>query len=209
MDIIPGLDLDHDMYELAAAGIAEHAPDLDRLTWERFTDPHDWLLIPDLDGEISKAELTLKVVPDQTPVPGFVGDRKLNVWFRPDIRGGAEEQIPHNHRWSVFHSHLLRGAYSELRYRRASIDPETGTADVVIEPSALHATPEVNAVAHDVFHEVDWCEPGTMSLMVCGPGRFGDWCHLDVATGQTRHDQPVASFNAAFAALNPHRPDLH
>lgn len=200
VEVLPGLTLDHDMYELAAAGVAEHAPHLGPLTWERFTDPRDWLLIPDLDGEISKAELTLEV--------GVSSTVKLNEWFRPDVRGGAEEQIPHNHRWQVFHGHLLRGAYSELRYHRLDPDPETGRAEVVCVPSA-HTSPEVNSVGHDVFHEVDSCEPGTLSLMVCGPGEFGDWCHLDVATGRLRREQPVASFNTMFAALNPHRPDLH
>lgn len=31
-----------------------------------------------------------------------------------------------------------------------------------------------------------------------------DWGHLDIATGRVRRDQPVAGFEAMFAALNPH-----
>lgn len=198
VEVIQGLILDEAMYEAAAAGVAEHAPHVGPLTRERFVDPAGWLNIPDLDGEISKSELTLLVGVDATV--------KLNVWFRPDVRGGDEDQIPHNHRWEIFHGHLLRGAYSEIRFRRANIDPETGRADVVFEPRVTHASPGANAVEHDVWHEVvEVHEPGTMSLMVCGRGEFGNWSHLDVSTGKTRRDQPVAGFNDMLAALNPHR----
>lgn len=200
LEVIPGLTLTDSMYELAAAGVAEHAPHIRPLSREQFDDPAGWLNIPDLDGEISKSELTLLVGVDATV--------KLNIWFRPDIRGGAEEQVPHNHRWNSFRGHILRGAYSELRFRRENVDPETDRADVIFEPRVMHASPDANEVAHDVWHEVDWCEPGTMSLMVCGYGEFGNWGHLDLSSGKRRKDQPVAGFNDMLAALNPHRPDL-
>lgn len=150
-----------------------------------------------MDGEISKSELTLLVGEDATV--------KLNLWFRPDIRGGAEEQVPHNHRWNSFRGHILYGAYSEHRYTRSNVDPVTDHADVSVETSVMHSSPDANEVPHEVWHEVDWCEPGTMSLMVCGYGKFGNWGHLDVTTGVRRKDQPVAGFENMFKRLNPHK----
>lgn len=196
MEIIPGLVLDDIDYELAAAGVAEYAPHLAPLTRERFLDPTGWRNIPNLSGEISRSELTLLTGVDATV--------KLNRWVRPDIRGGDEDQIPHNHRWDIFYGHLLRGAYSEVRFRRADIDPETGHAEVIFEPRITHASPGINAVPHDVWHEVVAVDPGTLSLMVCGRGEFGNWSHLDVDSGQLIHEQPVKEFDAMFAALNPH-----
>ncbi|MET9260272.1 hypothetical protein [Amycolatopsis sp. NPDC004079] len=77
---------------------------------------------------------------------------------------------------------------------------------MIIEPRITHASPTANAVEHNVFREVmEVHEPGTMSLMVCGRGEFGNWCHLDISSGETRRDQPVNGFNEMFAALNPHR----
>jgi hypothetical protein len=201
LEVLPGLVLTDSMYELAAAGVAEHAPDFGPLSRAQFVDPAKWLNIPDLDGEISKSELTLLIGVERT--------LKLNVWFRPDIRGGgAEEQVPHNHRWDLFRGHVLKGAYSEFRFTRTNVDPETDHADVVIEPHVVHYSPDANEVRHGVWHEVDWCEPGTMSLMSCGYGEFGNWGHLDLATGQRRKDQPVPGFDHMLAKLNPHRPDL-
>ncbi|WP_410646196.1 hypothetical protein [Amycolatopsis sp. cmx-4-54] len=200
METIPGLVLTEAMYERTAAGVAEFPPHVGTLSRSRFVDAANWLNIPDLDGEISKSELTLLV--------GVEATVKLNVWFRPDIRGGAEEQIPHNHRWNLLRGHILRGAYRELRFRRVNVDPETDRADIIFEPPATYCSPDVNEVAHGVFHEIDWCEPGTMSLTVCDYGEFGDWSHLDLATGMRRKDQPVAGFRTMLAALNPHRPDL-
>ncbi|MFD8496312.1 hypothetical protein [Amycolatopsis sp. NPDC059657] len=195
---IPGLTLDETMYELAAAGVAEHTPHVGQLTWERFTDPAHWLHIPDLDGEISKSELTL--------LNGVEATVKLNIWFRPDVRGGEDQQIPHNHRWSQFRGHLLRGAYAEARYERTNVDPETGRAEVLITPRVVHESPGVNAVDHETYHEVlDVLVPATMSLMDCDRGELGNWGHLDLATGKQFRDQPVPTFEAMFAALNPHR----
>lgn len=169
VEAIPRLVLDERMFELAAEGVEKHAPDVGPLTWERFIDPSGWLNIPDLDGEVSKAELTLLVSVEHTV--------KLNVWFRPDIRGDVliEEQVPHNHRWKVFFGHLIRGGFGEVRFRRTNVDPETGLATVTIDPLLSHISPTVNTVEHDVFHEiVEIYEPATMSLMVCDYGAFGD-----------------------------------
>lgn len=199
VEVIPHLTVDDTMYDLAMWGIDDHAPDLEPLTWKRFTDPDGWALIPDTDGEVSKAELTL--------LNGVGRTVKLNVWYRPDVRGGEEEKLHHNHRWSTFTGYLLRGGYDELRSRRINIDPETGLADVVVDPLVTHNSPDGNVVPHDVFHEVVRIhEPGTMSLMVCGYGEYGDWCHVDIPTGKLITQQPVAGFNDMYKKLTPHLP---
>jgi hypothetical protein len=197
VEILPGLVLSDREFELAAAGVAEHAPMVGPLTRAKWLNPAGWLRIPDQEGEVSKDELIL-VASEEITV-------KLNRWWCPDVRGSEVDQAPHNHRWSEFRGHLLYGGYTETRFVRSNIDPETGRADVE-SFEAVHDSPDANLVAHEVYHEVtDIHMPGTLSLMVCGYGRFGDWGHLDTRTGRTRKDQPVAGFNEAFAALNPHK----
>jgi hypothetical protein len=195
--ILPGFTVDQTMYETAANGIATLAADLAPLTWDKFTAPASWLLIPDEQGEISKAEMILTCSVQRTV--------KLNIWYRPDVRGGAKI-VPHNHRWDTFCGNLLLGGYDEDRYTRTAVDAATGRAHVEAELGVTHDTATANEVPHDVFHEVTRVhEPGrTMSLMVCGRGEFGNWCHLDVDTGRLVREQPVAGFDDMFAVLNPH-----
>jgi hypothetical protein len=199
LEILPEFTLDDEMYNVAAEGISTFAPDLPDLTWEKFTTPADWLLIPDDRGELSKAEVELMIGVDRTI--------KLNIWFRPDVRGGAKV-IPHNHRWESFTGHVLMGGYDEDRYWRSHIESLSGRADVHADLGITHAGPAANVVEQDTFHEVVGIhEPGrTMSLMVCGYGEFGNWTHLDIDSGRLMREQPVAGFNDMLAALNPHHP---
>lgn len=62
------------MFETAAAGVLEFAPDVAPLTWETFIDPVGWWKIPDDDCVSYKAELTLR---------------------------GGQESRPHSHPWRV------------------------------------------------------------------------------------------------------------
>ncbi|ANN16266.1 hypothetical protein SD37_11820 [Amycolatopsis orientalis] len=199
-EVIPGLIITASRFEIVAAGVAEHAPHVGPLTWEEFTTPARWAAIPDLEGKVSKFECTL-VTSEKVTV-------KVNDWYRPDTRGGEEEQIPHNHRWDSFTGHLLgdagTGGYTELRFYRTNVDPETGRADVEME-RVTHGSPTANVLEHGVYHEIpEILEPGTLSLMVCGYGEYGNWGHLDIHTGRVFRDQPVAGFKAMFAKLNPH-----
>ena len=196
IEVIPELIIDDTWYELVVAGIAQYAPEIGSLSREYVTDPDHWLNIPDVWGRVSKAELKLPWGP--------VGEAIVNVWQRPDIRG-REESIPHNHSWGVFHSHILRGAYEEIRVRRTNIDPETDHADLAFEPYLTHASPATNVVPQEVYHEIPVVEAGTTTLMLCGPRTPEKWSHLDLTTGKRRRDQPVEGFDAMLAALNPHR----
>lgn len=188
---IPAFTLTNVLYELAAAGVAIHAPSLAPLTQKRFTALADWLHIPDDQGALSKSELTLARTPALTV--------RLNIWFRPDLRGGDRPQ-PHNHPWETFTGHVLAGGYDEDRY-------EGQGGDVHAEIGVRHVSPAANTVDHRVYHEVTTVhEPGrTLSLMVCSQGRRGDWGYLDLSTGRHVQLGPDPDFDARFAALNPHR----
>lgn len=180
--IAPGLTLDEQLYEAAAAGLLTAAPDLAPLTWERFTAAPDWALIPDESGACYKAELTLVNTIEQTI--------RINQWFLPDLRGGQAPK-PHNHPWA-FTSHILAGGYSEDRY-------DAGAA-VPVE----HVAGGTNVVPRDLYHEVTEIHDRTLSLMVCGRGLRGTWGYLDLDTGCHRPAEPDPHFSARFAALNPH-----
>ncbi|GAA1281645.1 hypothetical protein [Saccharothrix xinjiangensis] len=187
--VVPGLVVDDELYAAAASGIAEHVPQL-HLTWERFTAPRSWWLIPEADGVMSKAELTLAKGADLTV--------KLNIWYRPDLRG-----MPHNHPWRRFVGNVLAGGYTENRWVH---DADRGR--VVDQLGVEHTTGAGNVVDKAVFHEV--CEvhdPGrTLSLMVCDAGVRGDWGYLDDSGRYLHHStQPVEGFEQMLADLNPHQ----
>lgn len=188
--ILPGLDLDDAMFERTAQAVADHAPHLEPLLWERFADPAGWTFVPDDDGRAYKAELVLL-----DTIPAAL---KANLWFLPDRRGGTAP-APHSHPWA-FYSHVLMGGYREDRYRR------TADGAVVAELDVDHLAPTVNSVGLNTYHEVtEIHEPGrTLTLMVCGAGQRGRWGYLDVATGEHRRVQPDPHFTARLAALNPH-----
>jgi hypothetical protein len=188
--IVTGLILDDEMYQAAAAGIAEHVPDLAPLTWSRFTTPTLWTLVPDDEGAGYKAELTLLADPDRTV--------KVNLWYLPDLRGG-QTPTPHSHPWS-FRAHVLLGGYSEDRY----VPTHGGLIAALL--GAQHQAGGTNRVPLTAYHEVTAIhEPGrTLSLMVCGPRHPQGWGYLDVRTGTHRPAPADPTFSARLAALNPH-----
>lgn len=189
MMVVPGLfEVTDETFETAAAGVAEHAPMLPPLTWERFAS-REWLMIPDDRGLLSKAQLTLVRTAALTVI--------VNTWYRADRRGG-DRPLPHNHPWTSFTSAILAGGYREDRYWLDDFGHVH--ADLGVE----HRSGGSNVVDHELRHEVVDVEPGTMTLMVCDRGRRGDWGHLDVDTGVEIVGQPVDGFDAMFAALNPH-----
>lgn len=190
IEVIPGLTLTETMYEAAAEGVREFTPELHPLSYERFTRPTEWALIPDECLDTVKAELVLSDWPDALT-------RKINVWFRADLRGG-ERPKPHNHPWE-FTSRILLGGYVEDRY---TLDGD----QVRVEHGVTHRFGSSNHVPKDLYHEVtDIAEPGaTMTLMVCERGVKGDWGHLDVDRRVHRPIERDPDFAARFEALNPH-----
>ncbi|MEV7198269.1 hypothetical protein AB0N81_41770 [Streptomyces sp. NPDC093510] len=92
IQIRPGLALDDVLYGAAEAGTATHVPHLAPLTWETFTAPPSWTLVPDGCGNGYKAELTLLGTRKATV--------KINLWIAPDLRGD-QQPAPHSHPWPV------------------------------------------------------------------------------------------------------------
>ncbi|MFE7135431.1 hypothetical protein ACFVIM_31685 [Streptomyces sp. NPDC057638] len=190
VEIAPGLVLDDEQFGAAEAGVAARAPGLGALTWERFTTPRDWTLVPDECGRGYKAEFVLFSTRAATA--------KVNVWFAPDLRRGREPfPHPHSHPWA-FDAHVLLGGYDEDRYT-----PDGGA--IRAERGVEHRAGGLNRVPLEVYHEVTAVhEPGrTLTLMVCGPGERGRWGYLDLATGQHRGAAPDPGFTERLKALNP------
>ncbi|MEU4804370.1 hypothetical protein [Actinosynnema sp. NPDC023587] len=187
--IAPGLTLHHELFDLAAAGVAEHLPDLKPLRPEDFFGT-GWTLIPDeLTGEPYKAELVVSRTAGWTA--------KCNLWLAPDRRGG-EVAKPHNHPWD-FHSVTLGGLLVEDRVVLVDGEPVHSTG-------VEHRVGDVNRFGREVFHEVIDLEPRTLTLMMCGPG-MNHWGYLDQQGRYSRAELP-AGFRARLRELNPHRPDL-
>lgn len=190
--IAPGLKLTDALYETVAAGVAAYAGDLAPLTWQQFTTPTAWWLIPDGTGQLSKSELTLTEERERTI--------KINVWSAPDIRG-TDAPLPHSHPWP-FEARILLGGYSEDRY---VLD---GGGRVHAEMGREHTQGTANVVDRSLFHEVTGLHtaPGaTATLMVCGRGERGTWGHLDPATSTIAPPQRDPRFPEHLRALNPHR----
>lgn len=195
-EIVPGIAVDDELFGAAATGVAAHAPDADPLSWETFSDPARWWLVPDDCGEGYKAELELLMEDEQT--------LKINLWSLPDLRGGAVS-APHSHPWP-FEAHVLLGGYTEDRYEiTGSVDGDTPPVRPLL--GVEHHAGGINDVPRSVYHEVtEIHEPGrTLTLMVCGQRERGAWGYLDTTTGAHRRQAPDPRFAARLRALNPHR----
>ncbi|MER7212433.1 hypothetical protein ABT340_35720 [Streptosporangium sp. NPDC000239] len=193
LTVAPGLTLDEALFEAAAEGVAAHAPELGALSWEQFTAPSGWTLVPDEEtGRAYKAELTLQEHPHLL--------RRINVWFEADLRGNAAPR-PHSHPWP-FTAHVLLGGYDEERYVRKGYE--------IIQGAASHRAGRANVLHRELFHEVtEIHEPGrTLTLMVAdAPGVRGGWGYLSPDTGAyIAAPPPSEAFLAALRELNPHRP---
>lgn len=188
--IIPGLVVDSEMYEAAESGLALHAPDAPRLTWETFTAVDGWTLVPDDCGQGYKAEFVLRNDAERT--------LKINSWYLPDLRAGDKPK-PHSHPWD-FYAFILMGGYTEDRYE---LDGDT----VVTNLGVTHRSGSVNEVPRTLYHEVtEIHDPGrTLTLMVCGAGQRGTWGYLDVRTGEHTRTAPDPGFKDRLRALNPHQ----
>ncbi|MYV56465.1 hypothetical protein [Streptomyces sp. SID3212] len=191
-EIAPGLLLTEALYDVVQAGVTAHAPALPPLTWQAFTQPDGWWLVPDRNGRISKAELTLREDRDRTV--------KINMWYAPDLRGPDGAPRPHSHPWQ-FESKILLGGYTEDRYTVHSgvVRTDMGTE---------HNQGDANRVDRSLYHEVRGIHtaPGhTVTLMLCGRGERGAWGYLDPATGHHTPPHPDPQFTAHLNALNPHR----
>ncbi|MFF7446509.1 MULTISPECIES: hypothetical protein [unclassified Streptomyces] len=184
--VVPGLTVDEELFDATVDGLARFTPD-ESLTWAEFTSEDRWLLVPDSDGVGYKAEAVLRREEGRTV--------KVNLWMAPDLRDG-EKSRPHNHPWE-FTAHILAGGYTEQRY-------EVVDGQVVTE-TQVHMAGDTNEVPLSTFHEVtDIQAPGrTLTLMVCGAGREGDWGYLNPTTGELEPNRPDPGFRDRLIALNP------
>lgn len=203
--IIPGLDMDDELFAAAAEGLAEHVPDLPPLSYEDITDPMRWWRVPgpddDGDGEpiAYKAEFLVSRTLARTV--------KVNRWYGPDLRSG-ETSKPHTHPWEVMEAHPVLGGYDDAHWHRTA-------AGLIVEQGTTSNLPgTVNRIIARDYHEVTAVkDPGrTLSVMVCGPwihdqDHRGVWGHLDLHTGRhvpVQHD-PVDQerFAARTRRINP------
>ena len=186
VDVKAGLIVDQEMYDAVVEGLTANAPG-ESLSWDAFTTPRRWLLVPDVDGQGYKAELLVRREPARTV--------KVNAWMAPDLRAGDVPR-PHNHPWP-FRSYVLMGGYDETRYQLVN-----GT--VLSEPRT-HTQGAYNEMSLEEYHEVTRIHvPGrTVTLMVCGAGRNDAWGYLDVATGAFEPHSLDPAFQAHKEALNP------
>lgn len=124
--------------------------------------------------------------------------------------------MPHTHPWH-FNAYPLTGGYRQDVYtveRPQLLSGIEAPLDVV-DVGNVRLRPRVSVVAGtrnemplDVAHEVVEVEPGTLSLMVCGPGRKDGWGYIDPDSGlyiPVTKSPIEPSFKAALYALNPHK----
>jgi len=204
-EVIPGLRLDEELYGAAAEGLAAHAPVQPALTWEMFSDPARWWLVPSPDDDDAgmplsyKAEFVVTQTADLTI--------KINVWYRPDLRS-AETSRPHTHPWEVMEAHPVLGGYEDEHWHRSACGL------LVEQGSVLNLPGAVNRIHARDYHEVTAiADPGrTVSVMICGrwihdEAHQGVWGHLDLHTGEhvpvQRDEAERARFRSRLYRINP------
>lgn len=205
LNIIPGLTLDEELFDVTREGLTTHAPDQPDLTWETFVDPFRWWLIPGPEDDDAGVPLRYKAEFGVTQTPDLT--IKVNIWYRPDLRS-AETSKPHTHPWEIMEAHPVLGGYEDQHWHR------TATGLLVQQGSVLNAPGTVNRIFARDYHEVtSIAAPGrTVSVMVCGrwihnEANQGIWGHLDLHTGYhipLQHD-PVEHerFLARKFRINP------
>ena len=125
------------------------------------------------------------------------GVRTLKMLWWHDRDPRAE---PHCHPWN-FRSAILAGGYDEVRYW-------LDEAGEVQQEQCSWVAGNINVVPANVFHCVTNVQPGTVTLLDCGPANSGNaWGYLDPETGIYRDQKELAApqFGSHFSTVNPHR----
>lgn len=144
------------------------------------------LHIPDANGRVYKTELVLKRDPATETV-------KINWWHGPDDVG--ERARPHNHPWD-FESTVLHGAITERRYTFN----DDGTPLV---EELTHRAGETYSMPRGQYHLVICVEPGTVTMMKCGPAAPGnEWGYLELLSAQHESAKPDPDFRAKLVENN-------
>lgn len=205
VEIIPGIELDAELFGAAREGLAAHAPEQPALTWDTFVDPPRWWLVAGPDDDDAgvpigyKAEFVVTQTLDLTI--------KINIWYRPDLRS-RETSKPHTHPWEIMEAHPVLGAYEDEHWHRSA------SGLLVQQGSVLNQPGSVNRIFARDYHEVtSIADPGrTVSVMICGrwihdEDNKGIWGHLDLHTGchvPAQRDQAEQErFRARMYRINP------
>jgi hypothetical protein len=204
-EIIPNIVVDDELYAAAAAGLTVHVPSQPLLTWQEFTDPIRWWLVPSPEDDAAgvplayKAEFVVTMTTDLTV--------KINIWHRPDLRS-TETSKPHTHPWEVMEAYPVLGGYEDEHWHR------TASGQLVQQGSVLNMPGSVNRIFARDYHEVTAVtEPGrTVSVLVCGrwihdEAHRGVWGHLDLRTGRhipvERDEIERERFRTRMHRINP------
>jgi hypothetical protein len=207
LEIILGVTIDDEMYAAAADGLSAHAPAQPLLTWETFTDPMRWWLVPGPDDDDTGVPIGYKA--EFTLIQTLEVTIKANVWYRPDLRS-RETSEPHTHPWEVMEAHPVLGGYEDEHWHR------TAAGGLVEKGTKLNVLGSVNRIFARDYHEVtSIAEPGrTVSVMVCGrwihdEANRGVWGHLDLRTGchvpAVRDKGEQQRFRQRLLRINPHQ----
>lgn len=110
---------------------------------------------------------------------GGITHIRLTWWHLPDFR-----EHPHNHPWN-FNSFIINGGYTERKYTKASnavMLKYNDFSEVALDylwEDIEHKENGINVVQASSFHEIVSIQPGTVTLMICGPLiKNGEWGYL-------------------------------
>lgn len=105
---------------------------------------------------------------------------------------------PHNHPWD-FRSAIFSGGYTEERTEVRDGKPYVETVS--------YEAGDVNVMPANLYHSVVSVQPGTVTLLDCGPAKPGnEWGYLDLKELKYKNFKELAPANFVenFRALNPH-----
>lgn len=139
---------------------------------------------------------------------------KVNYWVHPDLRVSGRP-APHNHPWTQFNGHILRGWYEEDRYEVSNghllvRDPHSkhDLGTVTVQQDVLHKTGDINTVGIKTFHEVKKVAPGTLTVMNCSEGVKEGWGEFDPDTSLYVPNK-LSPIDPVFAAMKLERNKHH
>ncbi len=124
----------------------------------------------------------------------IISEIKRNFWHGEDDR-------MHNHPWKFFLTQIISGGYTEIRGQKVN-----GEFDAI---RCKLKEGDWNIVYHDTFHKVVNVQPGTKTIMYCGPRvgqdedkEPGEWGYLDM-NGEYFKAEKDMRFLELFWQFNP------
>ncbi len=90
------------------------------------------------------------------------------------IHRGDNDPFPHSHPWSWAYFLMVSGSYVDERWHLDS-DGIWRSTERLIEPGMI------NVIGPNLFHRVNYVEPGTMTVGLTGPKKH-EWGFMDIET---------------------------